>query len=221
MRRQLLGIQEDSNLTALPTVEFAAAACVDGLNGAAQLFVGDCGEFAATHGAAHEKRHDGIGMRILFGYDGGKGVARQPVYRSRDLFTDVLCRTLDVALEHKGAGDVRKTLEGIDADFVNAANGRDGVFERQDDSGDHLFRSGAGKAYCDVDGCGIGFGKKVNGQAAVAKHAKGDEKRNQHHRQDALLYASFGKLHRFIGSSLQKLAAGSSRRTISPPLWSL
>src|SRR5258707_12330805 len=134
MRSKLLGIQEDSNLTALPTIEFDAADSVHGLNGAAHLFVGDFGEFAATHGAAHEKRHDGIGLRILLGDDGGKGVARQPVYRSRDLFTDVLCRTLDVALEHKGAADVRKTLEGIDADFVNAANARAVVVERHDDS---------------------------------------------------------------------------------------
>src|SRR5207248_702920 len=82
--------------------------------------VGDLGQLAAAHGAAHEECHDGIRLRILLCDDWRKSVAWQPINGSRNFFSDVLSGALDVALEHKSTGDISKAFEGINADHFDA-----------------------------------------------------------------------------------------------------
>src|SRR5207302_1275025 len=192
-----------TDLAALSAIEIDTANSIHGLNGATHLLVGDFGQFAAAHRAADEKRHDGIRLRIQLGNDGRKGVARQPVNSSGNFFTDVLCSALDVAFKDKRAGNIGKAFEGIDGDFVNAAHRRDGIFQRQDHTCNDLFRGRSRQPDFHVYSGRVGFGKKVDGQAPVGEHTQRHEKRNQHHREDGILYAGFGELHRFISSSTQ------------------
>src|SRR5205823_8229109 len=119
-------VQQNTDLAALSAIEIDAANSIHGLNGATHLLVANFGQLAAAHRAADEKRHDGIRLRIQLGDDGRKSVARQPVNRSGNFFTDVLRSTLDVAFKDKRAGNVGEAFEGIDGDFVNAAHRRDG-----------------------------------------------------------------------------------------------
>src|SRR2546422_2518546 len=108
---ELLGVQQNSDLPALPTVEIDAADSVHGLNDTTDLFVGDFGQFAAAHGAAHEESHDGIRLGILLGDDWRKSVARKAGNGSGNFFTDVLSRALDIALKHEGRSNISKAFE--------------------------------------------------------------------------------------------------------------
>jgi len=63
---------------------------------------------------------------------------------------------------------------------------------------------------------GVGFGKKINGQATVGKHAEGHQECNEHYREDGVLYASFCKLHGSIGSWLQRMARWISMPGLLP-----
>ena len=119
---ELLDIQQNSNLPGLAAVQIDAANSVHGLNDPTDLFVGDLGQFAAAHGAAHEESHDGIRLRILLGDDWRKSVARQAGNSSGNFFTDVLSRALDVALKHEGTSNVSKAFEGPYVDLINAAD---------------------------------------------------------------------------------------------------
>src|SRR5207244_10840083 len=76
-----------------------------------------------------------------------------------------------------------------------------------------------GQRYFHVYRGGVRFGKKVDGQPAVGKHTQRHEKRNQHHREDGILYAGFGELHRFIASTTD--ARELHTRITSLPAWSL
>ncbi len=121
-----------------------------------------------------------------------QSVAREAIHCGGYFFADVLGGAVDVAFEDEGAGDVGKTFAGVDGDFVDAADARDGVFEREDDAGDDFFGRGAGELDIDVD-CGrIGFGEKINGKTAIGKCAEGDQKCDEHHGEDGILYAGFG-----------------------------
>src|SRR5260221_1252492 len=141
MRGQLLRVQQDANLPPLSAVQLDAANSVHGLNSAAHLLVGDLGQFAAAHRATDQECHDWVRLRVLLGDDWRKGVARQSVDSPGNLFTNVLSGTFDVALQHKRARNFGKALEGPDADFVDTADGGDGVLERQDHAGHNLFGS--------------------------------------------------------------------------------
>src|SRR5580698_2102912 len=164
---QFLGVEKDADLAGLATVQLNAAHAVDGLDGAADLFVGDFGEFAAADGAADEQRENGIGLRVLLSNDGRQSFARQSINGGGYFFADVLGGAVDVAFEDESAGDVGVAFAGVDGDFVDAADAGDGVFEREDNARDDFFGSGAGKLNVDVDGGGIGLGKKIHGEAAI------------------------------------------------------
>src|SRR6266478_373048 len=212
---ELLRIQQHTNLPALPAVEIDTADSVHGLDGAADLFVGDFSQLAPAHGAAHEKSHDGVRLRILLGNDGRKRISRQAANCARHFFSNVLSGALDIALEHKSTGNIRIALERPNIDFIDAADGRDSILEGQDHSSNNLFGSGSGQLYFHVHGGGVGLGKKINGQAPVRKRAQRHKEGNQHHRENGILYAGFCQLHRFISSSRQRL----TRLSFTPGLF--
>ena len=189
---KLLRVEEDANLACLAAVEFDTADAIDSLNGAADLLVSNFGQLAAADRAADEQRQDWIRLRILLGDDRRQRVARKAIYRGRYFFADILSGAVDITFEDEGAGDVGIALAGIDGDFIDAAYARDGVFERENNAGDDFFGSGAGLLNVYVDRGGIGFGKKIYGEAAIRKRAQRHEKSDKHHRENWILYACFG-----------------------------
>src|SRR6266404_5022501 len=95
----------------------------------------------------------------------------------------------------------RRVMMGSDCgSCLVMMGGRDGIFEWQHHSGDNFFGSCAGQAHFYVHSGGVGFGKKINGQATVGKHAEGHQECNEHYREDGVLYTCFCKLHGAIGS---------------------
>ena len=134
-------------------------------------------------------------MRVELGDNRRQSVAGQAVDRAGHFLANILRSTFDIAFQHKRAGNVRKAFEGINVDFVNPTDGGDGIFERQNHSGYDLFGSRPRQPHFDVYGSGVCFGKKVNGQPTVGEGSEGHEKSNQHHREDGILDAGFGKLH--------------------------
>jgi hypothetical protein len=189
---ELLRVEQDADLAGLAAVQRDAADAVYGLDGAADLLIGNFGQLAAADGTADEQRQDRVRLRVLFGDDGWQCIAWKPTDGGGHFFANVLRGAVNVALENEGASNVGEAFAGVDGDFVNAADRRDCVFERENDARDDFFGRGAGQLDINVDGGGIGFGKKIHSEAAVGKRAKRDEKRDQHHGEDGILDASFG-----------------------------
>src|SRR5262249_27387297 len=155
-------------------------------------FIGNFGQFAASERAADEQSEDGIGLRVLLGDDGGQSVAREAADGGGNFFANVLSSAFDVPLENESASDIGVAFAGINGNFVDAADGRDGVCKRKNGAGDDFFGSGAGEIDVDIDGRWIGFGEEIDGEAAVRKDAEGHEKSDEHHGEDRILDADFG-----------------------------
>ena len=128
----------------------------------------------------------------MLGNYGRQRVARKTIYRSRYFFANVLGGAVDIALEDERAGDVGVAFAGVNGDFIDAADARDSVFEGENDASDDFFGRRAGQLDVNVDGGGIGFGKKINGEAAIRKRAERHKKSDKHHGEDGILYACFG-----------------------------
>ncbi len=127
---KLLGIEQNADLPALPPIQVHAAHAVHGLNRAPHLFVRDFRQLPAAHRPAHEQREDRIRLRVLLGDDRRQRIPRQAVDRSGHFLANILRRAIDIAFQDKGARDICEALKGIHVNFVDAADGRDGILQR-------------------------------------------------------------------------------------------
>src|SRR5262249_1104379 len=148
------------------------------------------------------------------------GVARQAIDGAGYFFSNIMRRAINIALQHKRAGHVRKPFEGINVDFVNAAHRRNGVFERQNHSRYNFFGSGARQTYFNVDGGRIRFGEEIDGKSAVGERPQRHKKSNQHPRENGILDARLGELH-FNSRPLDWMCSWISRGLISSPAFHL
>src|SRR5215470_13925426 len=83
----------------------------------------------------------------------------------------------------------------LTAEFVNAADGRKSLFDRQHYLRDHLFRLSAGQEHADEDSRGIGLREEIDSQVAEREYSEHDQKADEHYRKDGALNANFSQSH--------------------------
>src|SRR5215470_4861324 len=192
---QAFGVDVNANLALAAPAHRDLADAVNGLQNPPDLFVGDLGRLAQAAVAGHGDGHHGFGIGVGFLNDRRDDVRRQLAHRAGDLLAHVLGGVFDAAFERELDGDRRRPFGDSRAEFVNAADGRKSLFDRQRHLRDHLFRLSAGQIYADEDRRGIGLRKEIDSKVAERENPEHYQKADEHHRKYGPLYANFSKCH--------------------------
>ena len=181
------------NLSSAPAAERDLADAVDRFDRPLHLFVRNLGQRPEAH--RRRGQHDGhhrVGVGIDLLDHRRQQLRRDVLQRARDLFTHVVRRVVDVALEHELHRDLTLALaDPHRRHLVDARDAAQRLLERLDDGAGHLVGARAGKLDGDVHRRGIGARKQIDAEIAEREDAEDHEGHDEHRGKDRAANAQF------------------------------
>ena len=183
IRAQLLDVDDDVNLAGTTSTEIDLADAVDGLDGAADLLVGQLRQRSQAHRRGrHDERKDGVGVGIDLGDHRRQQLRRRALDGPGHFFADVVRGIVEVPLEHEADGDPRLAFGDARLDLVDTRHAADRFLHRLDDRARDLVGAGTGELQLHAHGRRVGFREEIHAEIAEREQPEHDQRQHEHRR---------------------------------------
>src|SRR5262249_50868371 len=195
---QLVAVEIDVDLALAPADDQNLADAVDRFDLTPQRLVGVLGHLAQAAVRRDRDGHDRRGVRVELFNRRLLDVVRQIRQRAVDLVANVLGGFVKVALQLESHEDQRDAFGRGRTQFVNAADGVDGLFDLVGDLGLDLLRRGARQSRGDGNGREFDTREALYRQPVIREDAQYHQRHYEHRGEDRATDTNFGEfLHDF------------------------